>query len=311
MATRTTQNTKPAPVTPNTQSSVASKLQNMTEKAPDKQSNLIEYETSNGLVKLAPETVRMYLVNGNGSVTGQEIQMFIALCKYQKLNPFLREAYLIKYGNQPATMVVGKDTFTRRAAQIEDCDGYEAGVVVMGEDNMLEYREGALVLPEETLVGGWSNVYRRSRQRPTKITIGFDEYVGRKGDGSINSMWTVKPGSMIRKVALVQALREAFPTDFMGMYVPEERQVDPTVLPETMIDPAKEPVPERKMESKVELKQEPKPEKKPEVKPDIKPEQKPEPNACKAEGGKNESVIDAEIDDSPFNEEELNSLLND
>lgn len=303
MTTRTTQNTKPSLVTPNTQSSVANKLQSVVEKAPDKQSNLIEYETSNGLVKLAPETVRMYLVNGNGNVTGQEIQMFIALCKYQKLNPFLREAYLIKYGNQPATMVVGKDTFTRRAAQIEDCDGYEAGVVVMGEDNVLQYREGALVLPYETLVGGWSNVYRRSRQRPTKITIGFDEYVGRKGDGSINSMWTVKPGSMIRKVALVQALREAFPTDFMGMYVPEERQVDPAVLPETMIDPAKDSAPVRNSE--------PKPEKKPEVKPDNKPEHKQETNIGKTEGGKNETVIDAEIDETPFNEEELNSLLDD
>ena len=256
-----------------TQQSVASKLANVIERPRDNNGNSItEIETSNGLVKLSPETVRMYLVNGNGAVTGQEIQMFIALCKYQKLNPFLREAYLIKYGNQPATMVVGKDTFIRRAAVIEDCDGYEAGVVVRTEAGV-EYREGALVLSDEKLVGGWATVYRKSRQRPTKITLGFDEYVGRKNDGEVNQQWRVKPGTMIRKVALVQALREAFPSDYMGMYSPEERNVD-EVLPEA---PAVDPIQQQPEPAQAEkqAKQKPVKEEKPEPQPEPSEEQEP------------------------------------
>jgi hypothetical protein len=40
---------------------------------------------------------------------------------------------------------------------------------------------------------------------------------------------------MIRKVALVQALREAFPEDFGGMYSPEEMPVDTQTLPDNPV----------------------------------------------------------------------------
>lgn len=46
--------------------------------------------------------------------------MFINLCKYAGLNPWLKEAYCIKYGNEPATMVVGKEAFMKRAEKLMD-----------------------------------------------------------------------------------------------------------------------------------------------------------------------------------------------
>ncbi len=54
-------------------------------------------------------------------------------------------------------------------------------------------------------------------------SVGFDEYAGKK-DGSLNSQWAKKPATMIRKVAVVQALREAFPDRFQGLYAQEEFQ---------------------------------------------------------------------------------------
>ena len=42
----------------------------------------------------------------------------------------------------------------------------------------------------------------------------------------MNSQWAKKPATMIRKVALVQALREAFPKSFGGMYIAEEQGID-------------------------------------------------------------------------------------
>ena len=82
--------------------------------------DLVKYETDNGQVELSGEIIKKYLVpagkDGKPSlVTDQEVTMFLKLCQYQKLNPFLREVYLIKYGNQPATMVTGKETFLKRA----------------------------------------------------------------------------------------------------------------------------------------------------------------------------------------------------
>jgi hypothetical protein len=74
---------------------------------------LTVYATDTGEIKLSPAVVKNYLVSGSGKVSDQEVMMFIALCKFQKLNPFLREAYLIKFGSSPATMVVGKEVFTK------------------------------------------------------------------------------------------------------------------------------------------------------------------------------------------------------
>lgn len=179
------------------------------------------YEAGGEQVKLSMNMVRKYLVNGDGNVTDQEVVMFVNLCKYQHLNPFLREAYLIKYGSTPATMVTGKDVFTKRAKRNPKFAGMSAGIFVTRGDELVE-REGAMALPGEQIVGGWAKVYMKDYEKPIYAAAGFEEYAGRKKDGSLNAQWASKPATMIRKVALVQALREAFPEDFEGLYSPEE-----------------------------------------------------------------------------------------
>ena len=87
-----------------------------TEVAEKKETGIVEYESNGEIVKLSPTMIKKYLVSGGGQVTDQEVMMFLSLCRYQHLNPFLKEAYLIKYGNKnPATMVTGKEVFTKRA----------------------------------------------------------------------------------------------------------------------------------------------------------------------------------------------------
>lgn len=185
-------------------------------------------------VKLSPAIVKNYLVSGDAErVTTQEVVMFMNLCKFQHLNPFLREAYLIKYGSQPATMVTGKAAFEKRAARCSAYAGFEAGVVVYDGEH-LDYRPGALVLPGEQLVGGWADVFVKGYERPVRAVVSLEEYIGRKKDGTVNGQWASKPATMIRKVAKIQALREAFPEDFQGMYSAEEMNVSD--LPEVPID---------------------------------------------------------------------------
>jgi phage recombination protein Bet len=196
----------------------------------------IEYESNGTMIKISPAIVRDYLTSGNGAVTDQEIVMFINLCKAQRLNPFLREAYLIKYGSQPASIVVGKEAFTKRARRAKDYAGQQAGVVVQKQDGALEHRIGSLVLKEETLVGGWAKVFVKGYETPVEITVSFDEYVGTKADGTINAQWAKKPGTMIRKVALAQALREAFPEELQGMYASEEVGVDEADIPDAPVE---------------------------------------------------------------------------
>jgi phage recombination protein Bet len=191
---------------------------------------LIVYESDNGEVKLSPSIIRSYLVNGGGNVSDQEVVTFLNLCKYQRLNPFLREAYLIKFEGSPATIVTGKEVFTKRAMKNSYFDGMEAGVIVQKIDCSLENRVGTLVLNNEILVGGWAKVYRKDYKVPIETSVSMTEYCRYKKDGKPMASWANMPATMIRKVALVQALREAFPDDFVGLYSQEEMPIDNSVL---------------------------------------------------------------------------------
>lgn len=184
----------------------------------------VVYQANGKTIRLNPGMVKKYLVSGDPDrVTDQEIVTFMQMCANAGLDPWLREAYCIKYGNEAATMVTGKEAFQKRADADPNFDGQEAGIVVLDADGALQHREGALLLEGETLVGGWAKVWRKDHTHPSTIECSLSEYIGRKKDGSPNRQWSGKPATMIRKVALVQALREAFPARLGGMYASEER----------------------------------------------------------------------------------------
>ena len=81
-------------------------LNNNLKPAGQMKDKTVEYEVNGSQVRLSPSIVRNYLVNGDGRVTDGEVAMFINLCRYQRLNPLIRDAYLIKFGSQPATIVL-------------------------------------------------------------------------------------------------------------------------------------------------------------------------------------------------------------
>ena len=194
-------------------------------------SEIIKYETEQGEITLSTNIIKRYLVSGNADkVTDQEVMMFLALCKYQKLNPFLREAYLIKFGDAPASIVTGKDVFTKRASASQACKGWEAGIIVKTKQGDIQQRNGTFVAPDEVLVGGFARIYRQGWQVPLEITVSLSEYQRTNSKGELMRNWREMPATMIRKVALVQALREAMPQEFQGMYSPEEMPVDISVL---------------------------------------------------------------------------------
>ena len=168
--------------------------------------------------ELNTEIIKKYICP---TATEQEIYTFLQLCKAQRLNPFLREAYLVKYGNSPATIVTGKETFTKRAASLPDFSGFKAGIIVLSGDKIV-YREGAFYTSSESVMGGWAEVYVKNRAVPYRNEVSVEEYEGKKADGTPTKMWFEKRATMIRKVALVQSLREAFPDAFGGLYSPEE-----------------------------------------------------------------------------------------
>lgn len=182
------------------------------------------FTVGNDTVTLSPSIVRNYLTNGNGAVTDQEVNYFVHLCRGQGLNPFLKEIYLIKFGQQPATFVVSKEAFLKRAEANSQYDGSESGIIVLNKDGELIERKGGFFLKDsEQVVGGWAKVYRKDRKYPSDVQVTFEEYAGRTKDGNLNSNWANRPATMIKKVALVQALRESFPNDLNNLYTAEEQ----------------------------------------------------------------------------------------
>lgn len=154
------------------------------------------------------------------NATNEEIALFMALCQAQKLNPLIKDAYLVKYGNAPASMITGKEVFTKRANANPNYEGMEHGVVFMrktAQGLIVDKREGAAVYKAagETLLGGWARVFVKGK-KPVYAELALDEYSTGK------SNWAKMPAVMINKCAQVAALRLAFPDAFQGLYAAEE-----------------------------------------------------------------------------------------
>ena len=171
---------------------------------------LEEITTPLGVIKTSVEEIRNLLFgNKEVSPTDLEIGLFIKTCAAYGLNPFLKDVHLVKYkSGQPAAIIVGKDSFTKKARQMGA--RWVAGIVVKRGDKVY-HEEGALLLPGDELVGGWATVITGKNER-------FPDKVSMKEYGSYQSTWKSMPATMIRKVALVHALREAYPDLFGGLY---------------------------------------------------------------------------------------------
>lgn len=177
-------------------------------------------------IELDPEAIIRYVCP---NATFEEAMIFLQVCKHHGLNPFIPgEVFLIKFDKtQPAVIVVGKYTFTKKADKHPDFRGYHAGIIVLTKDSMIEEREGTFYLPKgndikkedvfERLLGGWAKVKRNNREDIIE-RVSLHEAMKLNKDGGPTRAWREQPATMIRKVALVRALREAFPAELGGLY---------------------------------------------------------------------------------------------
>ena len=153
-------------------------------------------------------------------LTEKQIGQALSLIKGRNLNPLLNEVYIVAYkkknGRAEFSLIVSKEAFLKRAAQNPNYEGFEAGVVVVDNSGDMVERKGALLLPNDTLVGGWARVYRKKFKVPVEVFVSREEYDKKQ------STWNAMPATMIRKTALVNALREAFPEDLGSMYTEDD-----------------------------------------------------------------------------------------
>lgn len=209
----------------------------MTQNNAEAKELAVVYDIDGNEIKLTYSIVQQYIVGSDSKISMAEFKFFTELCKVQKLNPFMKEPYCIKYSDKvPAQIVVGKDVFLKRAVKHPMYDGKESGIIVMTNDNEIQERIGCFFAPGEKVIGGWARVYRKDRVHPEYMSVSVEEVSGKK-QGAMNSSWSEKTATMVEKVAKVRALRESFIEELQGMYEADEF-VAPTYAPQNIVESA-------------------------------------------------------------------------
>ena len=97
---------------------------------------LVKYKADSGYeVTLTEDIVRTALTRGNSAVSSKEVFLYVKMCEARKINPFLGEAFLVKYGKQDAQMVVSKDFWLKKLKAVDGYRWHSAGVLVATKGN--------------------------------------------------------------------------------------------------------------------------------------------------------------------------------
>lgn len=148
-------------------------------------------------VVITKEDVRNYLCP---EATDKEVFMAMGIMASYKLNPFKREVHLIKYKGSPAEVVVGYETYLKRADRTGKLKGWKAGISQDGKQ-------------------AWVKIWRTDWTEPFEWEVELKEFDKKR------ATWTQIPTFMAKKVAIAQGFRLAFPDDIGGLpYTKEEHE---------------------------------------------------------------------------------------
>jgi len=194
-------------------------------KATEVKERAITYKSADGQdISLSPDIVKRYLVQGKSElVTMQELMYFLNICRARRLNPLVKDCYLIKYSeNEGAAIITSVDFFRKRARAQKDCKGWKKGCIVKCKDGTIKDTYG-LVLPEETLVGGWFEAHPEGWLESFRIEVNLSGYLKKTGKGELTRFWSKEnQPTMIAKVAEAQGLRTLWPDEFQSLFTEEE-----------------------------------------------------------------------------------------
>jgi phage recombination protein Bet len=206
------------------------------------QKHEVSYEVEGQQIKLDMEAVRNLIAVGS-NITNQEIVIFMEMCKYQRLNPFVKDVYLIKFG-KVAQMVTSVNVMTQRLNEYSNMEGWNAGVLVINKlTNEELYKKGTFFNKDtETLVGAWFEASIKGWKTKWENTVSIDEYFKYDNYGKPQGQWGTMTATMIVKCVIAASARRLLPGEFKGVYTSEElgdsleKAIDITPVP------AKEPV---------------------------------------------------------------------
>jgi phage recombination protein Bet len=156
------------------------------------------------------------------NLSSGEFETFVQIGKATGLNPFLREIWAVKYGNNPAQIFIGRDGYRKSAQANKDYDYHHVDAVYNNDEFHFDLVKGEVkhhynFKDRGKLMGSYCLVKRKNSTKPIFVFVEIGEY--NKGQ----SVWKDKPATMIKKVAEAQSLRMAFQELFGGTYDESER----------------------------------------------------------------------------------------
>lgn len=161
--------------------------------------------------------VAAYLDSMGSKLLPVHKKQFVALCHAYRLNPFLKEIYGVPYtdrdtGETTFSVIVGYEVYLKRAER--------SGRLRHWEVTTEKESDGEL---KATIT-----IERKDREKPFRHEVYYSEYVQTRWDTGKRcrvptQFWATKPRTMLKKVAIAQGFRLAFPIECGGMpYAAEE-----------------------------------------------------------------------------------------
>lgn len=178
---------------------------------------------STGMVlAFTPEQKQLIKNTVAKGASDDELALFLHLSQTYGLDPFAKEIFFMKYGNQAATIITGRDGYLKIANGRPEMDGIQSDSVCKNDaltkksDGTIDHTYGT---PERgPVIGAYALVFRKDRSRAAYFYAPMAEY-----NASSNPTWKKYPTAMIIKVAEACALKRAF--SISGLVTQEEMDV--------------------------------------------------------------------------------------
>lgn len=195
-------------------------------------SNITKHETQTSVAVVEEKTLVSYLdaMGLTAKLTEQEKTQYLQIAKASNLNPFKREIYATKYGEN-LSIITGYEVYIKRAERTGLLNGWKVDISGSVAEGDLRAK---------------ITIYRKDQEIPFEWEVWYAEYVQttwKNGAKVPNKMWDEKPITMIKKVSISQGFRLCFSDELGGMpYTAEEMGTEQTF--DTQYQEVNEPQPE-------------------------------------------------------------------
>jgi RecT family. len=167
-------------------------------------------------------------------LTDIEFYRFVSLGKKYNADPFAGEIYAVKYGDNPASVFLGRNFFRKKAqshpqykfhifARVYENDEFEDPIDANGKVTISH--KPARKSERGVLESGYCLVFRKDIENPFYIKVDVDDCNKDMKGNPKGAFWKSAPGVMVEKVAEQRDLKLAFSGDFGDIYGQDEQPI--------------------------------------------------------------------------------------